>query len=95
KFLMERGQGLLKEQRNVMLILLGRCWNDNPDERPSASEIYENFLSWGLLKFKEFDEILRNMKTIVSLKTAFMHPEAVYKSRNINCDAKCIEIRNF
>ncbi|RIB28511.1 hypothetical protein C2G38_2059123 [Gigaspora rosea] len=69
--------------------LMKRCWDNDPEKRPMASEIYEVIQSWInnyeiLLKFNKFETILE--------KSGAIHPEAVYTSRFISL--KELEILN-
>ncbi|KAF0515992.1 serine/threonine protein kinase [Gigaspora margarita] len=61
--------------------LMKRCWDNDPEKRPMASEIYEVIQSWKnnyeiLLKFDKFETILE--------ETGAIHPQAVYTSRFIS-----------
>ncbi|RIB30995.1 hypothetical protein C2G38_2052206 [Gigaspora rosea] len=61
--------------------LMKRCWDNDPEKRPMASEIYEVIKSWKnnyeiLLKFNKFETMLE--------KSGLMHPQAVYTSRFIS-----------
>ncbi|RIB27563.1 hypothetical protein C2G38_2061553 [Gigaspora rosea] len=63
--------------------LMKGCWNNDPEKRSMASEIYEVIKSWEnnyeiLLKFNKFETILED--------SWLMHPQAVYTSRFINLD---------
>ncbi|KAF0515995.1 kinase-like protein [Gigaspora margarita] len=58
-----------------------RCWDNDPEKRPMASEIYEVIKSWennykSLLNFNKFETILEESGAI--------HPQAVYTSRFIS-----------
>ena len=59
--------------------LMEKCWDGNPENRPSAKKIYEIFTEWQndekiLLELTESNKILKNTET---------YSEAVYKSEFI------------
>ncbi|RIB25638.1 hypothetical protein C2G38_2066849 [Gigaspora rosea] len=61
--------------------LMKRCWDNDPEKRPMASEIYEVIKSWEnnheiLLKFNKFETKLEESGAI--------HRQAVYTSRFIS-----------
>ncbi|RIB28514.1 hypothetical protein C2G38_2059145 [Gigaspora rosea] len=61
--------------------LMKRCWDNDPKQRPKASEIYEVIEFWRnnyeiLSKFNKFETILEESGAI--------HPQAVYASRFIS-----------
>ncbi|KAF0552612.1 serine/threonine protein kinase [Gigaspora margarita] len=61
-----------------------RCWDNDPEKRPMASEIYEVIQSWKnnyeiLSKFDDFDVTIDDESRTV-------HSQAVYTSRFISHD---------
>ncbi|CAG8653577.1 7299_t:CDS:1, partial [Acaulospora morrowiae] len=65
--------------------LMMRCWDDDPCQRPSAKDLYDNIKFWWLdaEKFRLLDEFNNsvNSESYCNLK---IHPEAIYKSRFIS-----------
>ncbi|RIB00084.1 hypothetical protein C2G38_2130497 [Gigaspora rosea] len=68
--------------------LMKGCWNNDPEKRPKASEIYEIIQFWKnneiLLKFNKFETIIE--------ESGLMHPQAAICTNGIiNDDNKIIE----
>ena len=66
--------------------LMKKCWDGNPQNRPSAAEIYKNFAEWQndekiLLELTEFSKILKNTEN-THVQTS---EEEVYGRKFINC----------
>src|SRR5439155_1820400 len=71
--------------------LMKKCWDHNPDNRPTAEEIFSCF--WGMTKEKEEAielaeakrrEIINSDKFLSDTKNYKHHPESFYTSRLLN-----------
>ncbi|CAG8732475.1 11952_t:CDS:1, partial [Ambispora leptoticha] len=65
-------------------MLMERCWDSNPRERPNAKEIYEMIENWKnnkeiLMEFGKSDEKMKNI--IAKYAQLETHFEAAYKSQ--------------
>ena len=73
-----------------------KCWDNNPENRPSAKEIYDclNEYSWGFITKEREEiielaetkrqEIIKSDKFMSDTKNYKHHPESVYTSRLLN-----------
>ena len=75
--------------------LMKRCWDHNPENRPTAEEIYGCFGEYGPYGTKEKDEIIKSSeakrqefiksdKFLSGIKNYKHHPESYYTSRLLN-----------
>src|SRR5207247_8034367 len=76
--------------------LMKKCWDHNPENRPTAEEIYDCLLEyWGIDTTKEKEEIIESAeakrqeiiksdKFLSDTKNYKHHPESFYTSRLLN-----------
>ncbi|UZO16691.1 uncharacterized protein OCT59_008071 [Rhizophagus irregularis] len=72
------------------------CWDSNPDERPCATEIYDQISSWNQYinndSFKQAEEYRKANLPFFIVGQATNHPRAIYTSQILNSftdDLKC------
>ena len=68
-----------------------RCWDDNPENRPTAKEIYEYLRGYYYKKEEIIElaeakrqEIIKSDKFMSDTKNYKHHPESFYTSRLLN-----------
>src|SRR6266516_2889060 len=71
-----------------------KCWDHNPENRPTAREIYDCFGKYNLSSTKEKEvielaevkrqEIIKSEKFLSDIKNYKHHPESFYTSRLLN-----------
>ncbi|CAB5363996.1 unnamed protein product [Rhizophagus irregularis] len=73
-----------------------KCWDSNPDERPCATEIYDQISSWNQYinndSFKQAEEYREANLPFFIVGQATNHPRAIYTSQILNSftnDLKC------
>ncbi|CAB4412492.1 unnamed protein product [Rhizophagus irregularis] len=67
--------------------LMKKCWDSNPDKRPKAEKLYENFRKWfGIIPNCKLTSIPENETFIKN------HPSSYYTSRKIDYAEKLNEI---
>ncbi|PKK79032.1 hypothetical protein RhiirC2_674360 [Rhizophagus irregularis] len=71
--------------------LMNRCWNNNPDKRPTADELSKIFEKWSDKFPIELDEEKRTPVPENESEVIY-HPEAYYISRKIDYTNKINEI---
>ncbi|CAB4414286.1 unnamed protein product [Rhizophagus irregularis] len=70
---------------------MNRCWNNNPDKRPTADELSKIFEKWSDKFPIELDEEKR-IPVPENESEVIYHPEAYYISRKIDYTNKINEI---
>ncbi|GES83246.1 kinase-like domain-containing protein [Rhizophagus clarus] len=94
-----------KETPKCYIDLMKKCWDSNPDNRPSAIEIYDKVKSFQdfynsykksepeAIEIKnQFKEAENYRKSHHSLKKSKQHPQAIYTSRLLNPYTKDLTI---
>ncbi|CAB5393808.1 unnamed protein product [Rhizophagus irregularis] len=68
--------------------LMKKCWDSNPDERPCATEIYDQISSWNQYinndSFKQAEEYRKANLPFFIVDQATNHPRAIYTSQILN-----------
>ncbi len=84
-----------------------KCWDHNPENRPTAKEIYECFDKYiyynrsgekkEIIKLAEAkrQEIIKTYKFLSDAKNYKHHPESFYTSRLLNESIQQVELLNF
>ncbi|CAB4493763.1 unnamed protein product [Rhizophagus irregularis] len=71
--------------------LMKRCWNNDPEKRPTANELSNIFLKWSI-KYPIEEDKEKRIPIPENEPEIIYHPKSCYTSRKFNYSTKLNEI---